>query len=214
MGVHRRLRLLQGVLPALEAERDRLVAHFTTWRATQITTRTETYQRCFIFDILRAAHTRLEGEEFTFSGSAHDSVREAWDKLGVGVIIEPRNEDQEHPGAGRERDPRRTPRRVRLSVYEKDAAGKAVLVEERPHDVMDAACPVAAIKLRKSLWAKRSVKVGFSDLGALKTFDSVTDSAAAAAADTLGALPAAVSGGLEQATKIQTNLDTLRECQL
>ena len=77
------LRQLQSVMPSLEAELDRLVQHFKTWRASKITTRSEAYERCFDLDALRQAGVVVEGEQVSFSEGADETVKLSWQELGV-----------------------------------------------------------------------------------------------------------------------------------
>jgi hypothetical protein len=208
------LRQLESVLPSLEAELDRLVTHFKTWRASKITTRTETYQRCFNLDTLRGANVNVTANDVVFAGSAHQSVRAAWNQLGVAVTMRQPGVPKDSIDTATNEILVRIPRREIISVYEKGEDGKPVLREEKPHLVMDSACEVEVIALRKSAWAKRSTTLGFSELGGVTTYKHQADAAAAAAADTLGALPGTVSGSLEQAVKIRTQVAALRSSEL
>lgn len=205
------LRQLESVKPSLDAELDRLVAHFRAWRAAQVTSRVETVQRGFDLDELRAAQVTVsDAGTVTLGAQAAPAVRWAWETLGVAVTIDPPGTSTDVPAQKDNQVVVRVPRAVTLRVWEKDADGIARLREEKRHLVMDAACVHEAVSFRKSLWAKRAVNLKFSDLGAMTSYTHAADSGAAAAADTLGALPATVGSSLEQAVKINTQLEALR----
>lgn len=211
------LRHLRALLPDLRAELDRLNEHFGAWRATTIATRVEKLERRFPLDKLHAAAVKITE---TGIETGDPEVAAAWEQLGVAVLIEPvpgEAASGEVKRVGKESRENeiivRVPRVVRVSIYER-ADGKPVLREQGEHPVMDSACETELVKLRRSWWAKRKVAVGFSDLGAMKSYSHSSESSASAAATTLGSLPEAVSGGLEQAAKVRTQLATLTSADL
>ncbi len=210
-----RLQRLERLLATLRAELAPLDEHFKIWRASTITTRVETHERCFSLDTLRDAKLRVENGALTHAPDAHASVRFAWEQLGIAVVIpEPAREAQVPLAEVRENAIlTRVARRTSIAVYERSGE-RAVLREQTPQLVVDAASETAVMKLGRSPWAKRSMKLGFSELGVVTSVASGSSSSAAAAADALGGLPGAVGGGLESASKIRTELASLRSAEL
>ena len=108
----------------------------------------------------------------------------------------------------------RIPRTVRLAVYKKNGKGKAALVESKPYQVMDECCDFKSVKLRKSLWARRSATVKFSSGGALIGYASTANAAGSAFAESVQGVPAAVAGSFEQSKKIYDQIDALQNRSL
>lgn len=197
------------VLSVLRAELERLDAHFASWRAGTITTHVTKRQRCFTLDVLRGAGVRVTGTGVTFAPEADGSVRFAWNTLGVAITMEPAGKPRRV-----QRDTRpnavivRLPRRIQLGVYG-NVDGQPVLREERPYLVVDSACETQVVQFRRSLWARRSTKLGFSDLGVLRNYSVGSTSSAAALADAAGQLPQTVSSNLDEVAKIDKELTAL-----
>jgi hypothetical protein len=62
------------------------------------------------------------------------------------------------------------------------------------------------VRFRRSLWAKRSTKLGFSDLGVMTSYAIGSTSSAGALVDAAGQVPQAFSSNLEEAAKIDGQL--------
>jgi hypothetical protein len=197
-----RLFHLERLSRLVQSQLDALNEVFKAWRATTIQTRTKEYERLISLDALLAAETKVENGEIHFADGASERVRFAWRKLGVAVTIEPSEVETvpEDPPHEDNQIVVRVPRRVTLNIYEKQN-GKAVLKESKSHLVMDSRCVTRALKLRKSAWAKRSVSLGFSDIGALSSYKFQGESSAAAIASTAGSLPGTVTDSLEKGLK-------------
>lgn len=200
---------LEAALAVIQARLDALNGLFAAWRATKIETRTETHERLISIEDLNGSklHTSRRGKEVVESESK--AVRKAWSKHGVAVEVRPRPGWEPRGGrrtAGKNEILVRIPRPVILDVYERGPEGEAVLRERKEHLVMDSRCDTEVFKLRRSRWAKRSLTLGFNDLGGLASLSDQSDSAAAAAATTMGELPATVSASLESAAKIRKEI--------
>jgi len=203
---------LQRLLNVLQARLDSLNELFKAWRATTIETRTEECERLISIGEILAAEAKIsEGEDLCFCGKEPSQlIRSAWEDLGVAVTLEPAEATRaSEPSSKRDQILVRVPRRVILNIYGKGKDGKPVLKQSTPHLIMDAACEVQTVKLRRSVWAKRSVSVGFSDLGALNSYAYQSDSAAAAIASTAGELPGTITDSLEKSLKIRQTLGSL-----
>jgi hypothetical protein len=201
------LKRLETVRARLQAELDHYNELFKAWRASKQSTRVENFQRALLIDTLRGIEIE-EGDVPALDGLPAD-VRFAWTRLGVAVTVSPPAEEQAIPAPARNQVLVRIPRRTVLSVFEKGKDGRALLRESKRQLVMDSACEVVAVKLRRSVWAKRAVDIDFDDLGGLASFKQQTDSAAAAIAATAGEVPAKISGGVEDAVKLRKGLGEL-----
>jgi hypothetical protein len=209
----KKLSRLEDLLRRYHFELDRLNELFRAWRATTLSTRVETHQHYVELDLLRDLKVK-DGQEPNLT-DAKDDVKLAWNKLGVIATVDPVG--TAHPVKKESRDNEilvRFPRVAMISVYERDTEGKAVLRERKPQLVMDGSCETKTVKLRRSIWAKRSVKLGFSELGTLTSFKHEAESAAAGAAATAGQLPATVASSLESAAKSRKELTSLRNAGL
>ena len=194
------------LLTVLRAELELLDKHFATWRAGTISTHTAEHQRCFSLDVLRGSGVEVTNSAVTFARDADASVQFAWDTLGVAVTMDPAGTPRNVPGETRPNAVIvRLPRRIRLSVYER-VAGRPVLRQEKAYLVVDSACETQVVRFRRSLWAKRSTKLGFGDLGVLTSYAVGSTSSASALADTAGQLPKTVSSDLDEAAKIAKDL--------
>lgn len=204
----KRLKRLEDLRRRYSAELDRLNDLFKAWRSSTQRTRIESYQRYIELDQIRGLVVS-DGVEPDLGG-APAVVRFAWETLGVVATVDPAGEPQEVATGSRENAVLvRFPRLVEVSVFERDPTGKAVLRERKPHLVMDAACETRTVKLRKSVWSKRGVKLGFSEIGTLTSFGHNTTSGAAAAAGAAGEVPAKVAESLEAAGKARKQLGSL-----
>ena len=87
--------------------------------------------------------------------------------------------------------------------------GAAQLLERRPRLVMDRCCRHRVVELRKSIWASRTVTLGFSPLGALQSYGTGGTSSAAAAVESVEQAPTAISGALEQSARLRGDLASL-----
>lgn len=211
-----RLRYLNDLLPVLRAELDKLNEIFRAWRASTIKTRQEAHQLIVDLDAIRNAEVEVDNGEVSFGREASEQVRSAWFDLGVAVVVAPGcASNSSFAEAARHENAVlvRAPRWATMNVYEK-VRGRAVLRESKPHLVMDSYCETKLVKLRKSVWAKRSVAIGFSDLGAMTSYKHQADSSAAAAFSTLDSLPGTVSGSLEEAAKIRKQVSAFQSTGL
>ena len=152
---------------------------------------------------------RIRNDGVDFSNAADESIVFSWEALGVAVVMDPAGQVRPTPAQSRANAiVTRLPRRVRLSVYER-VGGRPVLRDERPYLVVDSACATQVIKLRRSLWARRSTQMRFSDLGVMTHYGLGSTSAAAAAVDSAGELPKTISDNLEEAAKLRNDLSAL-----
>jgi hypothetical protein len=212
-----KLRTYGQALAAVQAELDRLKQHFNAWRAGTFTTRTETHVYLLPVDLIRAADvTVAEDGTLTFPESpAAKKVEHVWDKLGLIVRVAAAGKDKATnlPRTGDNELLFRIPRRVRLEVYERKE-GKALLLESKEHLIMDGLSAVKTIKLRKSMWAKRSSTLKFSSTGALIGYASTATAAGAAFAETAQGIPAALASSVEQSKTMYEQIDALRSRSL
>lgn len=208
------LRRLQELLVVLRAELSRLDEHFRAWRTSLVSTRTEQHRRRFSLDHL-AAHPVTVSSDGTIAipSDAPWSVRDSWETLGIAVVLtDPQlTAPEEEPVRLSRRNEIvvRQPRLVRLSVYEKADDGKAVLQRTGWHRVVYSASALDPVSLEDG-----AAVLGFGDLGTVTSISSSQRSAAADAADTLGALPGTVTASLEGAVKARTALSALRSADV
>jgi hypothetical protein len=107
----------------------------------------------------------------------------------------------------------RLPRRVRLTAYELDG-GALVKRSSNPALVMDARCREVPVRLAKTLFGKRSLKLGFSAGSALQSLHVAATSEAAGLATAADALPNAVALGLDRSRRIVGRVAALRGAEL
>ncbi len=88
-----------------------------------------------------------------------------------------------------------------------------VLVRESAAAVVDARSSEVFFKFRKSMWAKRSIKVGLSDAGILKQFDATASSSAAAVAAAVNSSGAAMAGGVKGVADLSTSYYSIRDAR-
>jgi len=210
--LYRRLRKTQAASQILQAKLDRVNDLFKTWRATTIHTSTTQYERLLTLAEVRKAQAEVDDAgQLQFAADAPQRVKSAWRDFGMALAVDEVLPETE-PGEGAPGEAEilvRKPRMVTVNLYEKGAGDKAVLKESKPHLVMDSHCEVTKVELRESVWAKRSVTVGFSDLGALKSYAYQADSTAAAIAETASALPGTATASLENVLKAREALGSL-----
>jgi hypothetical protein len=223
-GVH----AVEGALTSARAEVGALDEHFRAWRAGTIAQRLEDYEFLLELDSLVAAAAlpELADGRLRSSGSGDEAnvtalaaVQAAFEALGLVVIVEG------DPGAGAAgaesghgaRPPVeeneilvRLPRRVRLTTYELGAAGQLVKRSSNAALVMDARCRQATVRISRTLFGKRAVRLGFSAGSALASLRIAATSEAAGAADAAGALPGAVGLALERSKRIVDRVAALR----
>ena len=211
-----RLRTYGQGLAASQSELERLKQHFKAWRAGTLTSRTDSRDYLLSLNLIRAAGVKVaKNGDVDFSNNPEArQVREVWDELGLVVTIDPADGEAATIPDTDNLILCRMPRRVRLNVYEKGDDKKASLIESKLHMVMDEMSVIKTVKLRRSLWAKRSATLKFSASGALIGYASTTTAAGAAFADTVQGIPAAVASSLEQSKKIYTEIDGLRSRSL
>ncbi len=226
------VRALEGALVSARAEIAALDEHFRAWRATTIATRLEDYEFLLELDTLVAAEAlpELAGGRLRSSGSGDEAnaaamaaVQGAFEALGVVVIVE---DDPGGDAAGEQdghsvRPPVeenellvRLPRRVRLTTYGLDAAGGLVKRSSTAALVMDGRCRHVTVRVSKTLFGKRAVKLGFSAGSALASLRVAATSEAAGLAGTAELLPGAVGLGLERSKRIVDRVAALRSAGL
>ena len=225
------VRALEGALSSARAQVGALDEHFRAWRAGTIAQRLEDYEFLLDLDTLVAAaalpeltdgRLRSSGSGDAGNATAMAAVQAAFEALGLVVIVE------DDPGAGsagaagaetgqaarssvEENEILvRLPRRVRLTSYELDAGGELVKRSSNTALVMDARCRHATVRISKTLFGKRAVKLGFSAGSALASLRVAATSEAAGAADAAGALPGAVGLALERSKRIVDRVAALR----
>jgi len=226
------VRALEGALSTARAEVGTLDEHFRAWRAGTIAQRLEDYEFLLELDTLVAAQALpvLDAGRLRSSGAGDDAnaaalaaVQAAFEALGVVVIVE------DDPGAGSV-DPDagsaarppvaeneilvRLPRRVRLTTYELATAGELVKRSSNAALVMDGRCRHATVRIAKTLFGKRAIKLGFSAGSALSSLRVAATSEAAGLADTAAALPGAVGLALERSKKVVDRVAALRSAGL
>jgi hypothetical protein len=226
------VRALEGALATARAEIAALDQHFRAWRATTIATRLEDYEFLLELDTLAAARPRPEIVDGRLQSSgagdvanlaALAAVQAAFDALGVLVVVE---DDAGAAPAALGRGPTerpaldeneilvRLPRRVRLTTYGLDVAGRFVKRSSSAALVMDGRCGYATVTIAKRLFGKRSIKLGFSSSSALESLRMTATSEAAAAADAAGSLANAAGLGLERSRRIVGRVAALRSAGL
>jgi hypothetical protein len=226
------VRALEGALATARAEIATLDQHFRAWRATTIATRLEDYEFLLELDTLAAARPRPEIVDGRLQSSgagdagnvvALAAVQAAFDALGVLVVME---DDAGAAPAALDRGPTerpaldeneilvRLPRRVRLTTYGLDVAGRFVKRSSSAALVMDGRCSYATVTIAKRLFGKRSIKLGFSSSSALESLRMTATSEAAAAADVAGSLANAAGLGLERSRRIVGRVAALRSAGL
>jgi len=233
---------LEGALSSARAEVARLDEHFRSWRTTTIATRLESYEFLLSLDTLTAARAlpALSDGRLRSSGSGDEAnlaalaaVQEAFDALGVLVVVD---DDQgaapPPPGAPPEAARStaalatparpavdeneivvRLPRRVRLTTYGLTAAG-LVRRSSTTALVMDGRCRHTTVRISKTLFGKRAVKLGFSAGSALESLRVAAAAEAAGAADAAAALPNAVGLALERSRRVVGRVAALRTAGL
>ena len=226
------VRALEGALVSARAEIAALDEHFRAWRATTIATRLEDYEFLLELDTLVAAEAlpELAGGRLRSSGSGDEAnaaamaaVQGAFEALGVVVIVE----DDPGGDAAAEQDGHsvrppveenellvRLPRRVRLATYGLDAAGGLLKRSSTAALVMDGRCRHVTVRVSKTLFGKRAVKLGFSAGSALASLRVAATSEAAGLAGTAELLPGAVGLGLERSKRIVDRVAALRSAGL
>jgi hypothetical protein len=226
------VRGLEGALATARAEVAALDQHFRAWRSTTIATRLEDYEFLLELDTLAAALARpaiVDGRlQSSGSGDAGNvaalaAVQAAFDALGVLVVVEddagpaPATLDRgptERPALDENEILVRLPRRVRLTIYGLDAAGRFVKRSSSAALVMDGRCDYATVTIAKRLFGKRSIKLGFSKSSALESLRMTATSEAAGAADAAGSLANAAGLGLERSRRIVGRVAALRSAGL
>lgn len=221
------LRARERALAFARSEAARLDAHFDAWRATTVSTRMATYELVIDLDEIRVAAVEIGADgrpQFPNSdptiASSVARMKKIWGDLGVLVLVDgPRGKPQQLAEPIDNTLLVRVPRRVTLSLYtraETDRGGPtptdaaAVLIDSRPYLVMDELCEIQAIRLRKSLWAKRTSSLAFSNIGALSGLATTQTAAAAALAETAQAIPGTIATSLEQSTRTYTDVAAAR----
>ncbi len=190
--------------------------HFRAWRAGTIAQRLEDYEFLLDLDTLVAApalpeldagRLRSSGAGDAGNAAALAAVQAAFEALGVVVIVEDDPGAGSAGAAGAETGPAarssvaeneilvRLPRRVRLTSYELDAGGELVKRSSNAALVMDARCRHATVRIAKTLFGKRAVKLGFSAGSALASLRVAATSEAAGRPTRPAALPGAVGLG-------------------
>lgn len=88
------------------------------------------------------------------------------------------------------------------------------LVERKQIYVVDRDSRHEFVEFRSSLWGRKMVDISVSPLGGLRTYTAQSVSAAAAGAETAAALPSSVRGALDDAARMRSELDALRDRSL
>ena len=168
------------------------------------------------------------------SQAAKAKAEKIWTDLGVVLALERGTDDAgDTPEVSEPHEDNkilvRSPRRITLSLYRRkddedakaalspqrrhnaEAEPTAELVEAKPQEVMDRLCAVHTIVFHKSILAKRTTALTFSDLGALTGIATTRTAAAAALADTAQAIPGTVAASLEEAKKLSDDVGALRD---
>jgi len=220
------VRALEGAIAAARAQAAALDEHFRAWRATTLATRLEHHEFLLELDTLVAARTlpalddgrlRSAGAGDGEQAAALAAVQAAFEALGVVVIVEDEDASELRAAAGPPLDQNellvRLPRRVRLSTYELDD-GALVKRSSNPALVMDARCRCVPVRLAKTLFGKRSLKLGFSAGSALQSLHVAAASEAAGLAAGADALPNAAALGLDRSRRIVGRVAALRGAEL
>lgn len=215
-----RARRLERLLEDARQEIATIDDLYRAWRRGTIVTRESEVVHVLAIEEIpaRAAGTVPQPGEFT------GNLDQVWRTLGVTVQIEPAD-GYTNPGgssapvhlpplgtgAEEERTVRwRVPRPVRLSIWRRDAASGLPLLERSvPHLLLDQRCTIRGLVLTGAAFGSRSASVAFDANGVPITITRTDESGVGAFADALGGLPAAISGGLEVANKVQGTVGTL-----
>jgi hypothetical protein len=224
-----RLRSCGRALWFARAEAVRLDEVFNAWRATTITTRTETHEILISLDDVRRSGTSVGADQRPIFDAGDDApsqkakakAERIWAETGVVIVLEERA-GTVHEATEPPEDNKivvRSPRRVTLSLYKKDDASAAykgpqdatvVLIESKPQLVMDQLGELQTIAFHKSMLAKRTSSLTFSDLGALTGIATTRTASAAGLADTAQAIPGTIAASLEQTKKLYDDVGALR----
>ena len=199
--------ILKELLTDLDADLDKATARFDAWREGTFTTTVRSYDELLPLSEL----PRYENGAPNF-GTAPNGASEFY--AATGRVLATVGYDGAAAAADQAAQQTATtelhvlrPRPVVLVHFER-ASG-----DNTPHItgydrvlVMDAGSEELTVPVRKSLWAKRRTDLSLSELGAM-TKVSYNGTSDAAASQALAGAPEKVSGALEQAAKINTELD-------
>lgn len=193
---------------------------YRAWRRGTIVTREAEVVHVLAVEEIPARAAGTVPQPGGFTGN----LDQVWRTLGVTVQIEPAD-GYTNPGhfsgpvhlpplgtgAEEERTVRwRVPRPVRLSIWRREpASGLPILERSVPHLLLDQRCTIRGLALTGAAFGSRSATVAFDSNGVPTSIARTDESGVGAFADALAGLPAAISGGLETADKVQASVGTL-----
>lgn len=214
------LRAAEAALAIVRSELDKIDRHFSTWRAATITSRVETVDRLITLDEFAAAGKgRIEEGRLLFDAdddegaeAAQDKLRSLWEKLHLFIEFIDESPVPANAALGAVKKNHvvyREPRWATLRVCRRDGKG-AVIESERRYGLSDNRSVHRTFELRRSWFARKSSKVTFSPAGVATGFASGSTSSVAAFAESVGGLPATVSGSLKSVGEISDSVYALR----
>lgn len=220
-----RLNARESLRPDLEKAN----AHFTAWRAGTQKAREERHEYHISLDEVRWSKVSVDetgtvtfpdpspGDNEAKLTAAQAEIRQAWEHLGVVVLVDDRRsrilrEDVHSvPDAASHAVVVRIPREVTLRVFTRNADAKAVLKSTQPVSVLDSLCDHQEVEVRAGVFGEGKGRLSFHSGGTLAKIEASSKSGVAAAADALGGLPATVAQALETTNKIADQYGNLSD---
>lgn len=195
LGVLRRLRT------EVEANLLRLNEHFKAWRATTLETWTEDLTEDVSFDLFPES----QNGDLDEAALANEPLKHLWERFGLMIVatsapVTQASQERQIPADGvAEGVFEREPRQVAWTLWKRASHGSPERVRSGMSVVLDTKSRCAFLGFRKSVWAKRTMKVSFGAGGSLSAVDVEATSSAAAMAQALGNVPSTASSALQQA---------------
>lgn len=205
--------ILTGLLTDLDADLDEANTHFNIWRQGTLTTTVRSYDELLSLNELPPYENGAP--VFGTASNAASGFYAATGRIlatvgydGTAVEVGENNEGAQQTDTTALSVLR--PRPVVLAHIERtDEDDQPDVTGFDRVLVMDAGSEEMTVPVRKSLWAKRRTDLSLSELGAM-TKVSYNGTSAAAASQALAGVPGKVSSGLEQAAKINKELEEIR----
>jgi hypothetical protein len=214
------LRRREEVLRSAREEFGRLRRHFDLWRASKVSTRSETFEHAVTIDELHwDPPPALVQGKLVWGKTAPAHAQSLWQRFGLLPVATPLDgaaspEPAAAPTSAYAGVYVRRPRRVQITIYRRTSEGdgwEAELVSSQVHDIVDGRSAVVQVPFRSSAWSRRRTVIELSEAGTLAHFEHTTTASGQEIGTALGELPASIVSGLEQAGKLRDQLDTLKD---
>ncbi|GAA1579554.1 hypothetical protein GCM10009789_36630 [Kribbella sancticallisti] len=208
---HQAVSTLEGLISDNERELDRANQRFAAWRAG--TLKVTNFVHDELVDVVSLP--RLADGALQFVDTDEGKLVQTFFNNALGIVAT----DEDPPSTNATPDPANTvtdrlhllkPRRVTLIHVEGNGESPTRVSTERVL-VMDRACEVMSIPVRKSWSGRRQTGVTLSESGALTKLTYGGTASADAVAQSLAGLPAAFGGALESVATSRAKLDGLRD---